>query len=222
MGSRMLLRFIGPVIFMLTRGSVVADTFPIVSIKGQACPLPAGMVWMTLLPLSRLMSFLVREPFWNNHCTEQFCQNDMPFLGPSDQVSHHGICELLHELGLCRHLHIFALHFLLLFKNSSIESMTWWMSRKLIGISFKASCVTSRHVATNASRACRSEAAAISYRTRLSLSDLSSGSAAPCSASKVSPVSVMCDLVLYNPMSSTYTCRVVAGRVVLSVQNGRA
>ena len=71
MGSRMLLRFIGPVIFMLTRGTVVADTFPIVSIKGQACPLPAGMAWMMLLPLSRLMSLLVYQPFRNNHGSEK-------------------------------------------------------------------------------------------------------------------------------------------------------
>src|SRR6266571_1482098 len=114
MGSRMLLRFIGPVIFMLTRGSVEADTFPIVSIKGQACPLPAGMAWMTLLPRSGLMSFLVREPFWNDHCTDEFCENDMPFLGQSDQVSEHGVCELLHTLGLCRPLQILALHQVLL------------------------------------------------------------------------------------------------------------
>ena len=71
MGSRMLLRFIGPVIFMLTRGTVVADTFPIASIKGQARPLPVGMAWMMLLPLSRLMSFLVTQPFRNNHGSEK-------------------------------------------------------------------------------------------------------------------------------------------------------
>ena len=72
MGSRMLLRLIGPpVIFMLTRGTVVADTFPIVSIKGQACPLPAGMAWMMLLPSSRLMSFLVYQPFGNDYRPEQ-------------------------------------------------------------------------------------------------------------------------------------------------------
>src|SRR6266581_8521882 len=113
----------------------------------------------------------------------------MPFLGQSGQVSEHGPGHLLHELdfdGWTPRL-VFC-HFLLLLKNSSIESMTWWMSRKSIGISFNASCVTSRHVAISKSRACRSDAAAISYRTRFCRRLDNSAS---FSTSAVSPVSVI-------------------------------
>ena len=191
MGSRMPLRFIGPVIFMLTRGTVVADTFPIVSIKGQACPLPAGMAWMMLLPPSRLMSLLVHQPFRNDHGSEKLLQANAAPLSPLVEMSENGSINCLHEFDFGSWAgRLVICHFLLRLKNSSIESMTRWMSRKSIGIVFNASCVTSRHVATSRSRACRSAAAANSYLTRLSLSDLNSGSDAPASASAASPVSM--------------------------------